>query len=523
VAARTRHTVLGWHRWAIAAAIFGWLLFMLSQRMVADLDMFHEMALIREAMEVGHIPREDSYAYTPTVSPVVHHEWATGAVLYFVAVGAGLGGTGILLLRLLLVAGVVLCCYWCARRRGADHVMFVALAPVALALMVPGLSPVRAQLFTFFFLGCLLVFLELDREEQRSWPVLWLPLYAVWLNMHGGFVVAAGLYAVHAAERFGVIFHKSRNVRDALGSTWHLVATGLAMAVLPILNPYGLEYLPYLWSALTLDRPLVAEWAPLWDPRVLPATVLIYCVSLLLLVYAVVQVRDVRRLPGLLILGVTAVFAARSQRILPIYAIAWISYVPGYLAGSGLTSLIEVQWRKYMTPLATAALFAAVVFTSNAVRNRFWQLQVPNVPTHLDVYYPVGVADYLATHDFSGNLMTPFEAGAFISWKLYPQVRVGMDSRYEVAYTAEASHYNDVLYRGQAGWREVLDMYATEAILVPTRSGLHPLLSGESEGGVLSWERVYQDDGFAIFARPGVAARLPVINREGESIVGSFP
>jgi hypothetical protein len=512
-----------WHRWAIAAAIFGWLLFMLSQRMVADLDMFHEMALIREAMEVGHIPRVDSYAYTPTVSPVVHHEWATGAVLYFVAVGAGLGGSGILLLRLLLVAGIVLCCYWCARRRGADHVMLAALGPVALAMMVPGLSPVRAQLFTFFFLGCLLVFLQLDREGRRSWPVLWLPLYVVWLNMHGGFVVAAGLFAVHAVERFGVIWHQSRDVRDALGSTWHLVATGVAMAVLPIVNPYGLEYLPYLWNALMLDRPLVAEWAPLWDPRVLPAMVLIFSISLLFLIYAVLQVRDARRLPGLLILIVTATLAVRSQRILPIYAVAWISYVPGYLAGSGLASLIEAQWRRYATPLAAAALLAAVVFTTNAVRNRVWQLQVPNAPSGHDMYYPVGAADYLATHGFSGNLMTSFEAGAFISWKLHPQVRVGMDSRYEVAYKAETSHYNELLYRGQDGWRDVLEMYDTHAVLVPKQTRLYPLLSDESGRGALAWERVYQDDGFAILARPGVAARLPVMNREGESIVGPFP
>jgi hypothetical protein len=519
----TRNSGLRWHRWAIAAAIFGWLFFMLSQRTVADLDMFHEMALIREAREVGNIPREDSFAYTPTVSPVVHHEWATGAVLYFVAVGAGFGGTGILLLRLLLVAGIVFCCHWCARRRGGDHVTLAALAPVALGMMVPGFSPVRAQLFTFFFLGCLLVFLELDREGRRAWPVLWLPLYVVWLNMHGGFVVAAGLFAVHTAERFGITWHESRKVRDAFGSTWHLMAIGLAMAVLPLLNPYGREYLPYLWSALTLDRPLVAEWAPLWDPRVLPATVLIYCVSLLFLGYAVLQVWDVRRLPGLLLLVATAAFAAHSQRILPIYAIAWISYMPGYLAGSGLTSLMQIQWRRRATPLAMAALIAAVVFTTSAIRNRFWQLQLPNAPSTLDMYYPVGAADFLGKNGFSGNLMTPFEAGAFISWKLHPQVRVGMDSRYEVAYTAETSHYNDVLYRGDPGWQQVLDMYATDAILVPTRSGLYLLLSSESDVGALAWERVYQDDGFAIFARPGVAAGLPVTNRAGESIVGSFP
>jgi hypothetical protein len=62
----------------------------------------------------------------------------------------------------------------------------MALAPVALALMVPGSSPVRAHLFTFFSLGCLLVFLELSaccesfrRSVRRIDDALFRPLRQV--------------------------------------------------------------------------------------------------------------------------------------------------------------------------------------------------------------------------------------------------------------------------------------------------------------------------------------------------------
>ena len=57
-----------------------------------DMDLFHEMALIREALALGRIPMEDVFAQTSTVSPVVHHEWGTGAVLYFLVVGVALLG-----------------------------------------------------------------------------------------------------------------------------------------------------------------------------------------------------------------------------------------------------------------------------------------------------------------------------------------------------------------------------------------------------------------------------------------------
>jgi hypothetical protein len=36
------------------------------------------------------------------------------------------------------------------------------------------------------------------------------------------------------------------------------------MLILTVVNPYGWDYVPYLWHALLLDRPLVEEWAPLW-------------------------------------------------------------------------------------------------------------------------------------------------------------------------------------------------------------------------------------------------------------------
>jgi hypothetical protein len=49
----------------------------------------------------------------------------------------------------------------------------------------------------------------------------------------------------------------------------------------------------------------------------------------------------------------------------------------------------------------------------------------------------VGVAfpaDYLEESKFHGNLLTPFELGAFVSWKMYPDVHVSLDARFEVAY-----------------------------------------------------------------------------------------
>ena len=154
-----------------------------------DPDMFHEMALIRQAVEVGALPLQDDFAYTPTVSPIIQHEWGTGAVLYCLTQFAG--PIGILTLKYVLAAGIALGVMICARKRGAAAAVLGPLLPTVIFLGKIGITTVRAQMFTLGGLVCLLCFLEADRagRHRRQWIAPWLVLFVLWLNLHGGFVV----------------------------------------------------------------------------------------------------------------------------------------------------------------------------------------------------------------------------------------------------------------------------------------------------------------------------------------------
>ena len=76
--------------WMLLALLSGFLAYVARVHEVTH-DVFHEMSLVREALVLRDFPQEDVFAYTPTVSPSVHHEWATGAVIYFATIGTGLG------------------------------------------------------------------------------------------------------------------------------------------------------------------------------------------------------------------------------------------------------------------------------------------------------------------------------------------------------------------------------------------------------------------------------------------------
>lgn len=118
-----------------------------------DPDVFHQLALIREARAIGHIPLEDRFAYTPTVSPSIHHEWGSGALLFLVAGAAG--GSGILLLKYALALGIAVLSWTTARRYGASVAVLFALFPPGILLAATGFSTLRAQVYTLFFTALL--------------------------------------------------------------------------------------------------------------------------------------------------------------------------------------------------------------------------------------------------------------------------------------------------------------------------------------------------------------------------------
>lgn len=515
------HALPHWVRGSLFFLAFGFAFALLTRSRTADLDMFHEMALIREALLLGYIPLADTFAYTPTVYPVVHHEWGTGAVLYLIAVASGLGGPGIMGLWVSLVSGTAAFSFYAARLRGATRLTIGVLAPVAVLLIGPGLSAVRAHLFSFLFLAVLLALLEKERQGNRWWPAVWLPVYMLWVNMHGGFVVGAGLFAAYTLERFLPIVTK-HGLSTALRATRLLLAVGLAMGLLTLVNPYGWSYIPYLVHALGLERPLIEEWAPLWAAHIEWELRVVFVVSLLLGIYAAAVAS--RRWPaGLLLIILSAWFAASSMRLAAIYAIVWISIVPAWLRFSELERVLERTVARLARPLGVLAIVAATALIVGSMRRPLLQIEVPTTRQAHGPYYPAGATDYLQRNGFRGNLMTFFDVGAFVSWKLHPKVRVGMDSRYEVAYPPDALIENVRLYSGAHGWQEVLERYPTDAVLVHTGSRLDTLLASPSAQTSSIWKAVYRDDGFTIYAGTERAASLPRIDLRGATPGGAFP
>lgn len=486
---------------ALAAAAL--LARVLAQVNELDWDMFHEMALFRAALQQGWIPSQEIFAYTPTVNPSVHHEWATGMVLYTVAMRWGL--PGVLALKYVIIAAIIGLVASCARLRGASWRLILTFAPIAILLGHVGLVTIRAQLFTVLFTAALLLLIEYDKRGVRWWLIPWMLVHIAWLNLHAGFVVGAGFLAIHWIEQ--VIRTRKPH--------WHLIAAGVAMTCLVFVNPYGVDYVRYLFHGLTMPRPLIHEWQGIHTN---PALLGGYVASMLLLACAIMHV-GWRRMQGLAIVLVLAYLALRHQRHASLYAVAWMCYVPAWLRRTPIEELLELHWTRRRVEITTAFASIAVACVFATKVDDLLHVRIPTHPRQVaagSAVYPAGAVEYLRDQNFRGNVMTPFEAGSYVMWHLWPNVKVGLDSRYEVAYQPGVAERIMAMYDGSPGWRETLEAYPTEVILIANTDPLLQLLANET-----SWQRVYCDDAYALFARPGV--KLPFVDHAHEPLNVRFP
>ncbi len=488
-------------------------------------DAFHEMALAREWFLTGKFPTDDLFAYTPTVSPAVHHEWATGFALYWVSAMSPFGLDGIILLKLILIAILSVTLYRVARGNGAHPIVFFLLAPIVFPVLWVGFATLRAQLFTLVAIALTLLMLQSDWRGQRKWILFWIPLYVIWLNMHAGFVVGLGLMGFHSLERLLSIvkneFHQvdsasnpnegflksfqrvllSKHLyRKAYEKLWHLFALAPIALCCLYLNPWGWQYVSYLIRAITMPRPLILEWQPIWftyDPM---TTLLTFGCSVLLIAYAATE-RRWDRLRGWLFCLLAAYMALKHIRHGSIYAVVWLAMVPAWITstpfGRSLVRFVKDTRQNWMR----FSSFAIAVSIGFALYQPFYRATIPVDVAPSSFGFPKGAVDYLESHQAQGNVMTPFHCGAYVSWRLYPAVKVSLDGRYEVAYQPQVMEQHRSFYEAATGWQDTLAAYQHDFVIVPKDAVVYESLRNKTVPTAGNWSCIYEDNYFALFSR----------------------
>lgn len=495
-------------RWLSALLVTAPILFYLALSRDATLhhDIWHQMALCREALRLGHLPVSEIFAYSARLGVSMHHEWGAGAVALLL-VSAG-GGTALMAWKFILMVPVVLSFWLQASSSRALWPAAAVLACFAAPLVSYSNLPVCAQAYSLAFFSLLVWMLHLDRGGNRIWPLFFLPMFVCWVNLHGGFALALAVLLAHTAEQ---AFRRRPFA--------HLLAVALCAVGCVAINPYGTAFYSNIVHGLSLQRPIITEWKPFWPVLGLSLRGVLFLFSLGVAAYALWKAGP-RRLEGGLMLAFLAVATVRAEKVVPFYAVAWFTVMLGAARFLPPARALRRLLRREPGTCIVALASIAAVCLPFWLAAKPWPLRIPGTEAadRQPIIYPVGPVDYLRAQRFHGNLMTPFEAGAYVSWKLHPAVKVGCDSRYEAAYYPAWVERVAKMYRApfESNWQQILDQYPTHIVLVPRSAKLDEVLASSP-----AWRRVYIDDTWRLYARPTLP--LPPADRTGQTISGAIP
>ncbi len=511
--------------WMLAALLVGFLAYIARMHAITH-DAFHEMALFRESLLLGTVPDQEIFSFSPTVHPTVHHEWGTGAVLYFATLGTGLGVHGLAVLKFSTVLLMWCLLYRTARMRGCHPMVFAALAGIAFPVFWVGFATVRAQLFTLLFLAIQAWMQELDWRGRRGWIMGWLVMLIAWLNMHAGFIVGLGMMAFHGLERLSTIWLRHRSIGRVWRDTWHLWAAAPVAALCPFINPYGWHYVPYLMRAIRMDRPLIREWQPLWHTYAPGWTLAMFGIALVFLGYAVWH-NPWRRRRGAAFAMLAAWMTVKHIRHGSLFGLIWIAYVPAWFTHTRLGRR-WIAWMESHDALCRHAAMAVVAASGTwACYHEFWRPTLPPRPQYSTACFPVQAVQYLKQHEFRGRLFTPFHVGAYVSWEMFPDVLVSFDGRYEVAYQDRVMQDHNAFLDAEGAWWEIPLRYGADAVLVHRQapvadllddwSNTLPRLPEAAQQQLARWAPVYRDDSFLVLARSSLP--LPRVDATGRRLI----
>ena len=446
-------------------------------------DVWHAMALARESLKLGYVPTTDLYSYAPTVAPVVHHEWLAGVVALATFTAAGLNGFALLWLG--LTAAMWVACI--VGLRGTR----VSVGIGAAALMTPFImysqyQPCIAQSYSSLMTAVTILIVQADmRARHRRWLMLCLPISVLWVNLHAGAVLGVAILAVYSVER------------RVTGRAWSAqAATAIAMAGAFAVSPFGLSYYSYLARALTMPRPEIGQWRPFWflDPSLWSW---LFVASVFVLAWTI---RRRGTFTGSLITVALAILAARASKNLPFYGIAWLVFVARHVAVPAISQRIA---------LAGGVLSAAAIplLSVGIWHTAPWHVVLPSdiKTSQGSLALPVYAADYLQRTGFRGNVMTFFRHGAYLSWRLYPKVKVSCDARYEAAYPPRdvSANFEAYLRRPESFQAEIARLPQTDLILIDRR-----MAAKKAIDLLRGWHSVYNDEIFTLLGRDTLRASL---------------
>jgi hypothetical protein len=503
-----RRRIAQWFVPSIGAMLFLCILLRtlyLGGQLLNDGDTGWHIAAGNDMLRTLSIPRADIYSHTLQGAPWISHEWLSEVV--FALVHKLMGLNGVVLLTATVISLAMFFLYKFMVFRKVNPILAALLTILAASASSPHWLA-RPHVFSFILTLAFVVILDIYQREGINRLFILPPLTAIWVNLHGGFMLGLILTAIYAAGNF-VSLVSSGNRQEAGGKLKALGITLLAVALAACINPRGpaLLLFPFqLQGAGFLEG--VKEWASPDFHAERPF-------ELMLLAY--ITIFSLSRKKPDFIEGASALLLAhmslKAVRFVPLFAII-VTPMAAVRAGEVLTRLAESHASNIMKKLAVsleniAARVASIEARSGSVLwvclpviflfviglngGRIGGAAVFDYAFSAKSF-PVDALEFAVENDIKGNMYNGYAWGGYLIYKGYPRYKVFVDGRTDM-YGPFLDQYYKVAW-AEPGFEMVLDKYNVDWVIDGAGSPLVRALT--IRGG---WKSVYTDKTAQILLR----------------------
>ena len=440
-----------------------------------DMDYWARLLQGNAFFQLGTILKTDIFSYTPT-HKWLDHEW--GASIIFSLIQNIFGYVGVLFFKTILVFLIFLFLYKTIRLyKKENNFTFNLLYFILIVLAMPTITQswIRCHLFTFLFFSVSIYILERVRLSKNYKLLYILPVIMLfWVNIHGGCVSLLGLLFIYFVGEF---FNKKEYK--------HFFYALLLSFLVMFINPYGLDYVKFIFMATTMVRPFVTEWiSPFSHPYkfFMIEFKVLYLVNLILLICSVKKFKfDYTKY---ILLIVCAYLSFKYVKNTPFFIMTSAVFLY-----DELFNYIDILLKKIKTNLNSNKLFIfisciVIIFSLCKLLLNINYLFYPNISLQ-----PVDVVNFIGKKELKGNILAPFDMGSYIIYKLFPNNLIYMDGRYEEVYYKQTKDLLDDFYNVKENWDEILRQnYKHDYIIVPSDALVNDYLSKRND-----FKRIYSD------------------------------
>ncbi len=449
-----------------------------------DGDFFQHANIGRYVITRRALPRVDDLTFTAADKPYVAYAWATGVVFYLLYSAVGPNAVSVFV-ALVAVLTFFLLFLLLKSLKISSPATFLTLSITA--VLVATRWPSRPEIMTYpFVLGILLI-----NQFRGKYPKLLLLfpfIILLWANFYGSSVlIGLGILTLI------VLFSKKSLL---------LYTSVFFSYLLALVNGYGTNTVFFIQRIPRMTS-LHGDWSGLLAPILLKPTnynyllhfqytAFLYVVYLITVgLFLVRNFQLARRHPIFLSLAVTLLMPFQASRVLPLAII---------LSAPLLAVLLnDIPYTKKSFGIYGGISILFISLYSH----------MPAVGLDQQIFSPRLVA-FLKTYAISGRLFNTQRIGSFLSYSLYPQIRVYTDTR-------------DDLFIGTGVLEEIQDLFSKGKDIVPllASKNVDAVVADISETvsykGLFSspdWTVIFVDDIYlvAVPTRAAIEKKLPTFS-----------